>query len=53
MSATSHALRLCGPAKSLQFAMMSYENKLTRQASGLHMAVSIAQVCFRTLRGGL
>ena len=22
----------CGPAKSLQFAMMSYENKLTRQA---------------------
>jgi len=25
-------MKLCGPAKSLQLAMMSYENKLTRQA---------------------
>mmetsp|Transcript_109916 Transcript_109916/g.262074 ORF Transcript_109916/g.262074 Transcript_109916/m.262074 type:complete len:199 (+) Transcript_109916:2-598(+) len=28
----SGCMTLCGPAKSLQFAMMSYENKLTRQA---------------------
>lgn len=28
----SGCMKLCGPAKSLQFAMMSYENKLTRQA---------------------
>ena len=44
MSATSHAFRLCGPAKSLQLAMMSYENKLTRQAPGLQMAVSISLI---------
>ncbi|CAE7244991.1 scn4ab [Symbiodinium sp. CCMP2592] len=39
----SGCMKLCGPAKSLQFAMMSYENKLTRQAIK-HLNVETADI---------